>query len=213
MYRSLRRPAVCGCLTGDDSKRLKDQGEKAGASSAAEYGSADHHQAFAASLAGPPARTKCRDALPLHAVRVRTPAPRSRKAREQLRHANLWWVRCGCGTHQERPQPLANATSVVVVHILTHLSFILRLLFTLYSEIFILGFTIGPEHIFTCRHHVARVLERSTKFWEVDEILCVGKSPGVSEGQSSRISRHKPFQGPPRFFGHAHRGAPFLSLW
>ncbi|MBO1269477.1 hypothetical protein [Arthrobacter cavernae] len=39
-------------VTGDDSKRLKDQGEKAVASSAAEYGSADHHQAFAASLAG-----------------------------------------------------------------------------------------------------------------------------------------------------------------
>ncbi|MDQ6753691.1 MAG: hypothetical protein M3017_09825 [Actinomycetota bacterium] len=39
-------------VTGDDSERLKDQAEKAVASSAAEYGSADHHQAFAASLAG-----------------------------------------------------------------------------------------------------------------------------------------------------------------
>jgi hypothetical protein len=39
-------------VTGEDSKRLKDQGEKAVTSSAAEYGSADHHQAFAASLAG-----------------------------------------------------------------------------------------------------------------------------------------------------------------
>ncbi|MEC5180857.1 hypothetical protein [Arthrobacter sp. CG_A4] len=39
-------------VTGDDSNRLKDQGEKAIASSAAEYGSADHHQAFASSLAG-----------------------------------------------------------------------------------------------------------------------------------------------------------------
>jgi hypothetical protein len=39
-------------VTGDDSKRLKDQGEKAVASSAAEYGSAEHHQAFAESLAG-----------------------------------------------------------------------------------------------------------------------------------------------------------------
>ena len=35
-------------VTGDDSKRLEDQSS----SSAAEYGSADHHQAFAASLAG-----------------------------------------------------------------------------------------------------------------------------------------------------------------
>jgi hypothetical protein len=39
-------------VTGEDSERLKDQAEKAVASSAAEYGSADHHQAFAASLAG-----------------------------------------------------------------------------------------------------------------------------------------------------------------
>ena len=39
-------------VTGDDSKRLGDQGVKAENSSAAEYGSADHHQAFAASLAG-----------------------------------------------------------------------------------------------------------------------------------------------------------------
>jgi hypothetical protein len=39
-------------VTGDDSKRLKDQGEKAEAGSAAEYGSDGHHQAFAESLAG-----------------------------------------------------------------------------------------------------------------------------------------------------------------
>lgn len=39
-------------VTGDDSKQLTVQGEKAEASSAAEYGSADHHQAFADSLAG-----------------------------------------------------------------------------------------------------------------------------------------------------------------
>lgn len=39
-------------VTGDDGKQLTVQGEKAVASSAAEYGSADHHQAFAASLAG-----------------------------------------------------------------------------------------------------------------------------------------------------------------
>lgn len=41
-----------GKVTADDSKRLKDQGGKAENSSAAEYGSAGHHQAFAASLAG-----------------------------------------------------------------------------------------------------------------------------------------------------------------
>ncbi len=39
-------------VTGDDSKQLKDQGEKAETSSDAEYGSADRHQAFAVSLAG-----------------------------------------------------------------------------------------------------------------------------------------------------------------
>ena len=39
-------------VAGDDSKRLKDQGGKAETGSAAEYGSADYHQAFAASLAG-----------------------------------------------------------------------------------------------------------------------------------------------------------------
>ncbi|SDP80183.1 hypothetical protein SAMN04487914_14217 [Arthrobacter sp. ok909] len=40
-------------VTGDDnSKRLQDQGRKAETSSGAEYGSADHHQAFAASLFG-----------------------------------------------------------------------------------------------------------------------------------------------------------------
>jgi hypothetical protein len=39
-------------VTGDDSKRLKDQGEETESGSAAEYGSADHHQAFAESLAG-----------------------------------------------------------------------------------------------------------------------------------------------------------------
>lgn len=39
-------------VIGDDSKQLTVQGEKAAASSAAEYGSADHHQAFADSLAG-----------------------------------------------------------------------------------------------------------------------------------------------------------------
>jgi hypothetical protein len=39
-------------VTGDDSKQLTVQGEKAVASSAAEYGSADHHQDFADSLAG-----------------------------------------------------------------------------------------------------------------------------------------------------------------
>lgn len=39
-------------VTGDDGKRLGDQGVKAENSSAAEFGSADHHQAFAASLAG-----------------------------------------------------------------------------------------------------------------------------------------------------------------
>ncbi|MET4096956.1 hypothetical protein [Arthrobacter sp. UYCu712] len=41
-----------GRVTADDSKRLKDRGGKAENSSAAEYGSADHHRAFAASLAG-----------------------------------------------------------------------------------------------------------------------------------------------------------------
>ncbi|MDQ0678714.1 hypothetical protein QFZ30_002096 [Arthrobacter pascens] len=39
-------------VTGDDSKQLKDRGEKAETSSAAEYGSAGHHQASAATLAG-----------------------------------------------------------------------------------------------------------------------------------------------------------------
>lgn len=39
-------------VTGDDSKRLRDQGEEKGTVSAAEYGSAGHHQAFAESLAG-----------------------------------------------------------------------------------------------------------------------------------------------------------------
>ena len=39
-------------VTGDDSKHLEDQSRKAETSSTAEYGSADHHQAFAASLAG-----------------------------------------------------------------------------------------------------------------------------------------------------------------
>lgn len=62
-------------VTGDGSKRLKDQGEKDVASSAAEYGSTDHHEAFAAShLPEPPARTKCRDPLSLHAVKVPAPA-------------------------------------------------------------------------------------------------------------------------------------------
>lgn len=39
-------------VTGDDSKRLKDQGEETASGPAAEYGSAGHHQAFAESLAG-----------------------------------------------------------------------------------------------------------------------------------------------------------------
>ncbi|MET3810816.1 hypothetical protein [Arthrobacter sp. UYEF3] len=39
-------------VTGDASNSLKDQVEEAMTGSAAEYGSADHHQAFAASLAG-----------------------------------------------------------------------------------------------------------------------------------------------------------------
>lgn len=39
-------------VAGVDSSAPTDDGEKAIASSAAEYGSADHHQAFAASLAG-----------------------------------------------------------------------------------------------------------------------------------------------------------------
>ena len=39
-------------VTADDSNRVKDQGQKGETSSAAEYGSADHHQAFAASLSG-----------------------------------------------------------------------------------------------------------------------------------------------------------------
>ena len=39
-------------VTGEDSKRLKDQSGKAETGPVAEYGSADHHQAFAASLAG-----------------------------------------------------------------------------------------------------------------------------------------------------------------
>lgn len=39
-------------VTGEDNTRLNDQGEKAESSAAAEYGSAEHHQAFAASLAG-----------------------------------------------------------------------------------------------------------------------------------------------------------------
>jgi hypothetical protein len=39
-------------VTGDDSARLKDQGEKTETGSAAAYGSAEHHEAFAASLAG-----------------------------------------------------------------------------------------------------------------------------------------------------------------
>jgi hypothetical protein len=41
-----------GRVTADDSERLKDQGGKAETSSAAEYGSADHHQAFAVTLSG-----------------------------------------------------------------------------------------------------------------------------------------------------------------
>jgi hypothetical protein len=39
-------------VTGDDSVRAKDQGEKAEAGPAAAYGSAEHNEAFAASLAG-----------------------------------------------------------------------------------------------------------------------------------------------------------------
>ncbi len=39
-------------VTGDDSRPLQDQVGKAVASSAAEYGSAYHHQAFAGSIAG-----------------------------------------------------------------------------------------------------------------------------------------------------------------
>jgi hypothetical protein len=39
-------------VTGDSSQRLTDRAEKAETSAAAEYGSAAHHQAFAASLAG-----------------------------------------------------------------------------------------------------------------------------------------------------------------
>lgn len=41
-----------GRVAADDSERLKDQGGKAETSSAAEYGSADHHQAFAVTLSG-----------------------------------------------------------------------------------------------------------------------------------------------------------------
>lgn len=41
-----------GRVTGDDSERLKVQGGKAETGSAAEYGSADHHQAFAVTLSG-----------------------------------------------------------------------------------------------------------------------------------------------------------------
>jgi hypothetical protein len=39
-------------VTGDDSARLKDQREKTETGSTAAYGSAEHHEAFAASLAG-----------------------------------------------------------------------------------------------------------------------------------------------------------------
>lgn len=39
-------------VTGNDSKKLKSEGEQAETSSAPEYGSETHHQAFAASLAG-----------------------------------------------------------------------------------------------------------------------------------------------------------------
>jgi hypothetical protein len=39
------------CVTGDDSSRLKDHGLKAESRSAADYGSAEHHEKFAESLA------------------------------------------------------------------------------------------------------------------------------------------------------------------
>ena len=38
-------------VTGNDSSRLKDQGLKAESTSAADYGSAEHHEKFAESLA------------------------------------------------------------------------------------------------------------------------------------------------------------------
>lgn len=50
-------------VTGDDSARLKDQGEKAEASSAAGYGSTEHHEAFAASLAGTASQSRIQGRL------------------------------------------------------------------------------------------------------------------------------------------------------
>ena len=53
-------------VTGNDSNRLKDQGLKAETTSAADYGSAEHHEKFAESLANtganerPDTRTPCR---------------------------------------------------------------------------------------------------------------------------------------------------------
>ncbi|MGO4806819.1 hypothetical protein AB4089_17020 [Arthrobacter sp. 2MCAF15] len=72
-------------VTGDDGKRLQNQGRKAETSSAAEYGSADHRQAFAASLAGTASEERVKGRSPLHAARARTPAPHSSPARRQRR--------------------------------------------------------------------------------------------------------------------------------
>jgi hypothetical protein len=62
-------------VTGDDSARLKDQGEKTETGSTAAYGSAEHHEAFAASLAG--TASEAQVAGRLAAARDRGAHPRS----------------------------------------------------------------------------------------------------------------------------------------
>jgi hypothetical protein len=61
-------------VTGNDSSRHKDQGLEA---SAADYGSAEHHEKFAESLATPGRmRSRYTDASPQLAARAPTPAQR-----------------------------------------------------------------------------------------------------------------------------------------
>jgi hypothetical protein len=64
-------------VTGNDSSRLKEQGLKAENTSAAGYGSAEHHEKFAESLANTVRMTpRSADASPQPAAKAPTPAQR-----------------------------------------------------------------------------------------------------------------------------------------
>lgn len=73
-------------VTGDESNRLTDQGEKAIASSAAEYGSADYHQAFAASLAGTASENQVQGRLAAARSEATHPSTAPTQGKGQPRH-------------------------------------------------------------------------------------------------------------------------------